>query len=253
MSDLLNSFASQALGNAMYRFTFGIVGDGQHGKEGHGLATGVGIYWREKYFIVTAAHAIQQTPFERTYFLLPDESLQFVDPDIVRPTEVKVRKRFELTQPQVILSESDDLAAFVLENQRQEQGRRHFYDLNDDELDTPISNRGGVLGYPGVMRIPVGENFMATPYVSFGEFSGLAGDKAERISMSYPKGETVPPEGLSGSGFWSLREGNNIVWAPRVSLVGLVTEYDPGAQSLLGCKVGALMAFLKANFDRFGA
>jgi hypothetical protein len=40
----INDVETEALGNAMYRFTFGIIGDGKFGTEGHGLATGIGVF-----------------------------------------------------------------------------------------------------------------------------------------------------------------------------------------------------------------
>jgi len=73
----ISEAATEALSNAMYRYTFGIVGHGLRGAEGQGLGTGVGMFWENTYMIVTAAHTIEITPYEQLYFLLPDESLQF--------------------------------------------------------------------------------------------------------------------------------------------------------------------------------
>src|SRR5712691_4921915 len=100
----LNQAGTEAVANAMYRFTFGIIGDGRGGSEGRGLATGIGVFWRNTYLILTAAHAMQDTPYERVYFLLPDETLQFANSDLaIGSKPVSVRKRLALEKPQAIL------------------------------------------------------------------------------------------------------------------------------------------------------
>ena len=45
--------AGIAMAHAMFAYTFGIVGDGEGGKEGEGLGTGVGVLWRGTHLIVT--------------------------------------------------------------------------------------------------------------------------------------------------------------------------------------------------------
>ncbi|HEX3471744.1 MAG TPA: hypothetical protein VHT28_11225 [Silvibacterium sp.] len=51
----INEGATEALANAMYRYTFGIVGEGRSGSGSQSLGTGVGVFWKETYLILTAA------------------------------------------------------------------------------------------------------------------------------------------------------------------------------------------------------
>ena len=250
----INEAATAALGNAMYRFTFGIIGDGSFGAQGRGLATGIGVFWKNTYLILTADHAIRQTPYERVYFLLPDEALQVVDSDITSGLNpVRVRKRFELEKPETISADSDDLAGFILERQVQETGQNHFYHLDENQTTPVVAEQVGVLGYPRATRLPVGANCMAAPYLAFGELrhapSGFD-NKESRISISYPTTLTADSHGLSGSGLWIPSHSGGVVWSPRVTLIGLVTHHDPGPQVLVGYRVEKLIEFLRANDNR---
>ena len=73
----VNEAATEALGNAMHRFTFGIVGGGKRGAEARSLGTGIGVFWKDTYLILTAAHTMETTPNEQLSFLLPFESVRF--------------------------------------------------------------------------------------------------------------------------------------------------------------------------------
>jgi hypothetical protein len=87
----LNDAATLALANAMYRHTFGIVVDGRFGAEGCGLGSGIGVLWKNTYLILTADRVVAGTPFDRLYFLLPDEALEFAGSTIAsgfRPVRV---------------------------------------------------------------------------------------------------------------------------------------------------------------------
>ncbi|MGC2636994.1 MAG: hypothetical protein WA294_07430 [Acidobacteriaceae bacterium] len=135
-ADEVNEAATEALGNAMYRYSFGIVGSGRDGTEGVSLGTGVGLLWKCTYLVVTAAHTMDITPHEKLYFLLPGESLLFEHSTILpRPLPVQIRKRLVLENPQSLLAENgEDLAAFILEEQEQELGQRHFYPLSESSV-----------------------------------------------------------------------------------------------------------------------
>ena len=56
----INDAADVALSNAMYRYTFGIVGNGEGGLEGRGIGTGIGVSWRGQFLILTAAHTMEK-------------------------------------------------------------------------------------------------------------------------------------------------------------------------------------------------
>jgi hypothetical protein len=72
VSDLrLEYLAGHAMAQAMFPFTFGMLGDARGGREGGGLGTGIGVRWRETLLILTAGHTIQSTPYDRMYFFCP--------------------------------------------------------------------------------------------------------------------------------------------------------------------------------------
>jgi len=252
LEDRINGAATEALANAMYRYTFGIVGSGKDGAEGRSLGTGVGVFWKGTYLILTAAHTMETTPYERLYFLLPNEGVQFQDSDIpAQPSPVNIRKRLSLENPQTLLAEGgEDIAAFLLPEQKEEQGQRHFYHLDDSHTSLPAFRQVGVLGYPGATRITVGSNFMATPYTSFGELAPLpiGFNPHSHIAINYPSSQTIDPHGLSGCGLWITEKGSEEkLWAPKIGLYGLVTQWDAQSQVLIGYKVEELISFLKTK------
>ena len=248
----INDAADVALSNAMYRYTFGIVGNGEGGLEGRGIGTGIGVSWRGQFLILTAAHTMETTAYEQLYILLPHESLvtpsSSIRTDWTLPASIG-NTRVQFNDPQVLLDSDRDLAAFVLPSQALEQARRHFYSLDDSQTTPQPVAQIGFLGYPKATRLPVGLNFVATPYSSCGLMVAVpdGSDPDSQIAISYPPTTSVDPHGVSGSGLWlptSVTEG---LWTPEVSLVGLVTHYDPQPQVLLGYRVEELVTFLKTN------
>jgi hypothetical protein len=90
---------------------------------------------------------------------------------------------------------------------------------------------------------------MATPYVTFGEIGDRPpGVPKSQLSIAYPVPQNVDPHGLSGSGAWIQTEKTKgLLWTPKISLVGLVTEYDSQRQVLIGYGVEELIKFLKTK------
>jgi hypothetical protein len=223
----INEAATEALTNAMYRYTFGIVGEGGSGSQS--LGTGIGVFWKGTYLILTAAHTMEAIPYERLHFLLPNEGVLFQGSSVAaQSSPVSIRRRLQLKNPQSLLADNgEDIAAFVLEDQVHEEGQRHFYHLNDSHAAPHAAKQVGILGYPGATRLPMGQNFMATPYVNFGEMKDVpAGyDPNSRIAISYPTAHSVDPHGLSGCGLWMTEQGSaEELWTPTLSLMGLVSR-----------------------------
>ena len=256
-ADEVNEAATEALGNAMYRYSFGIVGSGRDGTEGVSLATGVGLLWKGTYMVVTAAHTMEVTPHEKLYFLLPGESVQFEHSTILpRPLPVQIRRRLVLENPQSLLAENgEDLAAFILEEQEQELGQRHFYPLSESSVSLelePSHTQVGVLGYPGVTRVAIGDNFMATPYLTFGEAAPLPSgyNSQSHVSIRYPAAHTVSPRGLSGGGFWVAdADSRDKLWMPSIRLIGLATVWMPQLELLIGYSIAEVIRFLMTKRD----
>jgi len=250
----INDAATLALANAMYRFTFGIVVDGRYAAEGKGLGSGIGVTWKGAYLILTANHVIEETPHERMYFLLPNEALQFAN-NGGAPATVEVRKRMALEKPDTIQADDEDIAAIILPEQLQEQGRSHFYPLDEHHAVPSRAKQVGVLGYPGQAKVHVGANFMATVFLGFGELGhpdpAVYADHNSQISVSYPSALTPDPHGLSGSGVWLPTDnGSQALWSPRVRLIGLTTNHDSVRQELVGYRIERVIEFLRTNEGR---
>jgi len=246
----VNEAADAALTNAMYRYTFGIVGNGIGGVVGQGIGTGVGVCWKGTYLIVTAAHTMQTTPNQSQFFLLPDESVNIQGSSLnSEPPPVNVQGRVQLESQQSLLDDDRDLAAFIVPEQMEEQGRRHFYNLDDGHNTFNLARKQiGFLGYPSAARQQVGSNFMATPYGSFGDLVDAAQgvDSDSQVAVSYPASNSVNAHGLSGCGLWMPEEAPEAkLWTPGVILVGLVTDLDPKSQILIGYRVEELVDFLR--------
>ncbi len=246
----LNEAATEALPNAMYRYTFGIVGNGKTGGEGQGLGTGIGILWRNTHLILTAAHTMHTTPYESLFFLLPDEGVRFEGSSITpQLAPFTARKRVLLDNPHSLLSEDEDLAAFILPNQVYEKGQRHFYDLDPSRSAPMGAQQFGFLGYPGSARLAVDKNFMATPYVSFGTQAVMPEgyDPRTRIAISYPATASIDPHGLSGGGIWlPTARPDTVLWTPEIFLTGLITNWEPSAEALIAYRLETLIAFLNS-------
>jgi hypothetical protein len=249
--DQINEAATEALANAMYRYTFGIIADGKGHTEGRGLGTGIGIIWKGNYLVLTAAHTMETTPCERLYMLLPNESVKFQGSTITaQSVPYSMRRRLTLENPKPLLADDgDDIAAFILPNQEHERGQSHFYQLDELHFTQEAGDQIGILGYPGATTLSVGDNFMATPYVTFGTMiTANEVNPDSQIRISYPTTGSVNPHGLSGCGLWTTKSGSTgQLWVPEISLTGLVTHWVPQHQALTGYKVEQLVKFLKTK------
>lgn len=243
----VNEAAAEALGNAIHRYTFGVVGDGAFGAEGRSIGTGLGVRWSGNYFIMTAAHVVRQTPESRLYFFLPSSTLHFRHLGVAAGApKYEMSPRFTLDSPDIVFADDIDLAAIRLPSQNSD-ATAHFYEL--DELHTsPVDAKQiGFLGYPGDARMPIGRNFMATPYLDFGEQVDQAEGLDEKLQLAvrYPPNNPIQPPGLSGSGLWVFPLPTKNIWTPSPSLVGIITCYNPGPCLLIGYRVEKVVEFLK--------
>lgn len=238
--------AGNAMMHAMSRFTFGIVGDA-NGLEGRGLGTGVGLVWEGKNLILTAAHTLETTPYERMYFFLPVAELQVTDSAAsVSWSEVGFQVRQQLEKPQVLLGE-DDLAAILVPDQPKETTERHFYSLDEDHFTPGTGTEVGYLGYPGARSQQVGKNYSASLFGDFGDICEASrGLSQSEFFVPYRPGSDPDPHGLSGSGVWHSRSAGKI-WVPQIALAGLVTKYDAENQLLVCYRVETIVEFLKSH------
>ena len=236
------------MAQAMFTYTFGIVGDSD-GSEGTGLGTGVGIIWQGKYLIATAKHVIEDTPPQRIYYLLPQDSLQVEEsPASINWNRCNWQIRHTLENPRILYSPTDDLAVIVPPEQLEDAGKRHFYRLDKNHATPPASTLIGYLGYPSARKQPVGRNYGVTPCHSFGEICtpDCDYDLSREFAMTYRPGTELEPGGFSGSGAWYSRS-EGVVWSPQIRLAGLLTNYYRQSQVLICCRIERLISFLAEN------
>jgi hypothetical protein len=244
----VNQAATEALGNAIYRYTFGIIGDGEYGAEARCIGTGVGVRWGSDYFILTAAHVVNQTPESRLYFFLPSPTLQFSHLGVAAgPPTCEMTPRFVLDEPDIVFADDNDLAAVRLPMQSGD-AVANFYELTESHASPVGAKQVGFLGYPKDTRIAIEKNFMATPYLEFGEQVDAADeiDQKTQLAVGYPHDNSIKPNGLSGSGLWVFPLPTKKIWTPGVSLVGLVTCYDKQDCVLIGYRVEKVIEFLQS-------
>jgi len=239
--------AGNAMAQAMYPYTFGIISD-YRGMEGRGLGTGVGLVWRGNFLIATAKHVISDTPAQRIYYLLPQDSLQTPDSQASADwSKVRYGLRHVLESPQILYCDAD-LAAILLPEQPNLTARNHFYNLDESPCGPPVNTAVGYLGYPAAAAHPVGSNYAAMPSHGFGKvcLANCEYDLPTEFAVEYVPGDELDPHGFSGSGVWySLSAG--VVWSPEVCLAGLVTNYYRTTQVLICARVETLARFLSAN------
>lgn len=237
--------AGNAMAQAMFTYTFGIVADSQ-GLEGRGLGTGVGVIWQGKYLIATAKHVIEDTPTQRIYYLLPGDSLQIGESSAsIDWTRCRWQKRFLLENPRILYNATDDLAVIVLPEQLEDAGKRHFYGLDEDHATPSVNTTVGYLGYPFACAQQFRGNYAATPYHSFGQICtpNCNYDLSREFAIAYSPGPSLDPHGLSGSGTWHSSSRTK-VWSPQIRLAGLVTNYYRNSQVLICFRIERLVSFL---------
>lgn len=172
----MNEALYEAVTNAMYRYTFGIVANGMYGAEGCGLGTGIGLRWKDHFLILTAAHTMEKTPDEKLYFLFPAEGVVVQGSSIPSDHErISIGTRRQLESVCSVLDSERDLVVFVLPKQSG-NADSHFYALDEFHAAPTSAVQLGIMGYPESTRLPAGKNFMLTPYSSFGPLMAVPKD-----------------------------------------------------------------------------
>jgi len=243
----VSRLAGQAMAQAMYPYTFGIVSN-DHGMEGKGLGTGVGVVWRGTYLIATAKHVVKDTASQRIYYLLPQNTLRIEESSAsVAWTQVSWQPRCTLENPRILHGDRD-IAVILLPEQQEPAAKNHFYKLEESQASPAVGTNVGYMGYPVASAQPLGKNYGAMPSYAFGHIcvANCKYDTRQEFAVRYEPGDDLDPHGFSGSGIWYSRSTGNI-WSPQVSLAGLVSNYYRRSQVLISCRIEILTGFLAAN------
>ncbi len=243
----VSHLAGQAMAQAMYPYTFGIVSD-FHGLEGKGLGTGVGVVWRGTYLIATAKHVVEDTAPQRIYYLLPQNTLRVEGSSTsVDLTQVSWQPRCTLENPRILHGDRD-IAVILLPEQQEPAASNHFYELEESQATPSVGSNIAYMGYPAASAQPLGKNYGAMPSYAFGDIclANCEYDTRQEFAARYEPGDDLDPHGFSGSGIWHSHSTGKI-WSPQISLVGLVTNYYRRSQVLICCRIEILTGFLVAN------
>jgi hypothetical protein len=238
------------IANGMSRHTFALVTPSKHGAENRELATGVGVKWREKYLLLTAAHVVDHCPNESLRFFPPKREIQIVV-NFAQPQSLTLhlQRLMEFEQPQspVFADDPVDLAAILLPPQ---PNADECFALLEENATMPDDGaQVGVFGYPGAARIPADKTNVVVPEQFFGSL-----DLINRLCLHGPRQDfTVPYDqphpanGYSGSGVWYWQE--HPIWLPEPHLCGIIASECPTDKIVSGFRIETIIKFLQDNDD----
>ncbi len=140
-----------------------------------------------------------------------------------------------------------DLAAIVLPPQP--NAEECFAALDEDEAMPPDGAQVGVFGYPGATKIPMGQNYMASPEHFFGKLDvrGSACEHEPRQDFTIPYELPHRANGYSGSGVWYFR--TEPIWSPEPHLRGIIATECTTDKVISGFRIETIINFLKENED----
>ncbi|MEK6285962.1 MAG: hypothetical protein AABO57_09505 [Acidobacteriota bacterium] len=242
-------FAQRAWVNAMYAYSFGIVGN-LNGHEGRSLGTGIGVCWNDIHLVLTAAHTLADTPVDRLYLMVPASTLEIGDSlaDVDR-SKVLVQTRGQFEGSRVVISKENDLAAVVLPHQS-DDATQHFYRFDSRRTIAPPGTVVGLFGYPACRAKPMGvrANYAVLPFCDLGQvcIGPINHNHKTQLLVKYYAGAEVDPHGLSGGGIWNFKK-SSLIWSPKLVLAGLMTNYDRKKGVIIGYRVATLLRFLRKS------
>lgn len=233
--------------SALSRHTFALVQPSKRGVENQEIATGVGVKWRGQYLILTAGHVVDYCPEDTLRFFLPARDIQFAPDRPGGEISLELRGLVELRQPKPLVFAEDpvDLAAIILPPQ---PSADECFAVLDENATMPVNGtQVGVFGYPRAVKIPLGQNYMASPEHFFGPLDAAS----TACRHDPPQDFTVPYElphranGYSGSGVWQFP--TEPIWSPQPRLCGILTTECTIDKVVCGFSIGTIIKFLQDN------
>jgi len=234
------------LASAMSRHTFTVVQPSRRGVENQEMATAVGVKWKGHYLLLTAGHVVDYCPADMLRFILPARDIQFVTAQQrAEPLTVELRRLMALRRPRepVLAEDPADLAAIVLPPQ---PNAEECFATLDEGAAMPLDEvQVGIFGYPGAARIPMGENYMASPEHFFGllNVTGDACRHAPQQEFTVPYDLPHPANGYSGSGVWYWSA--DPIWSPQPHLCGVIAAECVTDKVVSGPRIETVIRFLQ--------
>ena len=234
--------------NAMSRHTFALVGPSKRAVENQEIATGVGMKWKGQYLILTAGHVVDYCAEQTLRFFLPARNVEFA-PQEPRSIDVELRRLLQLGEPKppVFAEHPIDLAAIILPPQ---PGADDCFAVLDDRATMPAADaQVGVFGYPGVCKIPLGKDYMATPEHFFGALdpAGAACQHQPQQDFTIPYEMPHRANGYSGSGVWYFP--CEPLWSPQPRLCGILATECTIDKIVSGYSIETVVKFLQDSED----
>lgn len=239
----------RVVASAMSRFTFAIVQPSKHGVENQELATAVGVKWKGQHLLLTAGHVVDHCPEDTLRFFLPSRDIQFASAPLrQQPLNVEVRPLLELREPRppVFADDPVDLAAILLPLQPNDEC---FAAVDEGAIMPAERAQVGVFGYPGATKIPMGENYMASPEYFFGALN-VTGDACRhepQQDFTVPYDLPHRANGYSGSGVWYW--STDPIWSPQPRLCGILATECRCDKVVSGFRIESVLKFLQDSED----
>jgi hypothetical protein len=259
----LDRAAMRGIEEAVQWHTLGIVSN-YEGLEGKGIGTGNAIQWKEQRIILTAAHVVKDTDWEKLWFFTrPEGTIQRVESTSVHSLhrDAKICERIPLPIRDVIINEEDDLALLVLPHDSELNQKVQFFELTPALTVPDHTSSVLMIGYPSDLSIEIDQGnhvvFTSTQWTnlldqdeSLKESKYLRGcDPMKHILAQFTNALFAKrhPRGFSGAGCWFRKgsSGEGSVWNSNLSLAGIVTDYYAGEKLLKMARIEVVNSFLE--------
>jgi len=252
-----------AIMEAIDSYTVAIAGVGEKTVWG----TGTPIKFREKFYILTCLHVLEDEPINENLRFIPrtDAPLEMGSKNNIFKYPVSsISKSYRISLPiiyRIVSDEIDHLAILNLDSSVSNVKNINFYELKENSKTPPVESHVGLLGFsieiarklgklePNVIGIGVAPYFDWSKIVGSNDDDLEKFDKEKHFLIEFTKSETsCDPRGLSGCGIWASYVNPGKIWNPNLRLVGVETHSYPKPQILRATKVERVLELLGNNY-----
>lgn len=237
-----------ALTDAVLQSTVGITGVDEHGHPEGIRGTGTLIMIGSRRGVLTAEHLIEGSDPRRLRFMAPDP-----DP---HSRLGPIRPVVSVNVLDVYLEKQMDTAFIELADPVGDERFTSFRSLPERDPVLPDSWKATMVGYPAAAAKQLSSLPINVAVRRWESLPLLAPDAIEPSRMydpemhfllSYEPGESLRPEGYSGSGLWGWDDPNGPVWLAKPVYIGMAVAYSHSKRTggvLIATKLSVIRRFL---------